>query len=96
MKISESRLRQIISEEIAAFQEREIVNVHSGHTETAHSKLVVNLIKGNQTLLDALKNIKSQQDLTAVIEAINDLTGVMDRPVMMSSLAKVTSHQKKG
>lgn len=89
-------MRQIITEEINALYEREIVNVHSGHSETSHSKIVVSLIKGNQTLLNALKNIKNQQDLTAVLEAINDLSGVMERPTMLRSLAKVTSHQKMG
>lgn len=96
MKITEARLRQIIAEEIKSFQERDIVNVHSGHAETPHSKIVIELIKGNKTLLDNLKNITSQQDLTALLQAIDDLTGVKERSTMLRSLAKVTTHQKMG
>lgn len=76
--------------------ERDIVNVHSGHAETPHSKIVIELIKGNKTLINNLKNITSQQDLTALLQAINDLTGVKERPTMLRSLAKVTTHQKMG
>jgi hypothetical protein len=97
VRITESQLRRIIAEEIKAVQqERDIVNVHAGHAETPHSKVVVNLIKGNTSLLKALKDITSQQDLTALLQAIDDLTGVKERTTMMRSLSKVTTHQKKG
>lgn len=93
MKITEEQLRQLIREEIATEQ---LKNLHSKHEETVDSKRVLELMAKNKRLMESIKKINSSHELVALLEALIDASGVADKGSVMKALVKVQGHEKKG
>jgi hypothetical protein len=93
MKITEEQLRQLIREEIATEQ---LKNLHSQHDETVDSKRVLELMAKNKRLMESIKKINSSHELVALLEALIDASGVTDKGSVMKALVKVQGHEKKG
>ena len=93
MKITEDQLRQLVREEIATEQ---LKNLHSKHEQTVDSKRVLTLMAKSKGVMESIKKIDNSRELVALIQALIDASGVADKGSVMKALVKVQGHEKKG